>query len=100
MSFGEALAGGSDPRGFVSFSAIGLWSEVRGIGFDQQSIEGHGGCDSADGLVFPIREHSAERQIKSQFEAGSGCFVRSAECMHGTCELVASSAVLQDAYDI
>ena len=39
MSFCEALAGGSDPRGFVAFSAIRLWSQIRGIGFDQQPIE-------------------------------------------------------------
>ena len=100
MSFGEALAGGSDPRRFVSFSAIGLWREVRGIGFDQQPIERHGGCDSADGIVFSVREHTAERQIESQLEAGSGCFVRSAERMHGTGELMATGAVLQDSYDV
>ena len=100
MSFCEALAGGSDPRGFVAFSAIRLWSQIRGIGFDQQPIEGYSRCDSADGIVFPVREHSAERQVESQLEAGSGCFVGTAERMHSTSELLTTCAILQDAYDV
>jgi len=37
--FGKGCAGVSDVGGFAAFAAVGLWSEVGAVGFDEEAVQ-------------------------------------------------------------
>lgn len=96
VNFSEAGVGDGDPGRFVAFAAVGLRSEIGGVGFDEQAVEWDPGGGAAELIVFLVGEHTAEGDMQSQIDAGLCGFGAPAERVHDSAEGAFLSTLPED----